>query len=339
MQEYRRTKNGDCTFNNSRTSLFGTRFSLFSLLVLLLLVTGCHLSDSESREFYGLFYGVAQYEIIQDLTFTDDDAVSMASLFSEWGYTTTLRLNEDATKKNLESDLSRLADDMGPEDTFVLYFSGHGGRHFDFYGTYAKTPGNEPPYADSDDEWILFYGSLQDLNFETWSNTAVNDDQLQEMLSVLPTKKKMVIIDACNSGGFIHNFTDTDAVPPNYTKNILENRDNVFQKAVALYGEAVNGSTTDLSYEDAVVLSASGEQEYSVELHSIEHGLFTYFFLETPQEGDINGDGYITITECYAYVAAAIDFNWNDNGYPTYNYHPHITGGPMDYVIFSKKGE
>ena len=309
--------------------------TFFVIIVTAVLLFSCDVTPKMEGEQYALFYGVADYNIIADLMFTDDDAEAMGSLFEDRGYNVTVRTNSDATLENLQSDIEELSEKIDEDDTFLFYFSGHGGRHYDFYGYFSEKSEAEPPSGDSDNEWILFSGSLESEDYDSWSETALNEEKLLKLITKLDTDKKIIIIDACNSGGFINNITDIDGIPPNYLENINENEDKIFSKAIDIYfSNSLRDDYPDISYEDAIVLTASGEQEYSVELYSIEHGLFTYYFLRSADHADINGDGYITATESYAYTSASLDINWNSYISSDYQYHPHITGGPVDLVLF-----
>jgi hypothetical protein len=308
--------------------------TLSLLISTFFLIAGCSLNGAMSSDSYALIYGVSEYNIITDLSYTDDDALAMDELLSAKGYKTTLRINSEATLTALQNDIERLQDKITAQDTFLFYFSGHGGRHYDFFGNFVEEGEEEPDSADSDNEWILFSGSLKNDDYESWSDTAANEETLRKMISPLDTDKKIIIIDACNSGGFIYNPTDIEGIPSDYKKNITENEEKVIQKAVTLYFDSKNKSNHDITFEDAVIMSASGEQEYSLELHSISHGLFTYYLLKTPAKADLNGDGYITTTEAHSYAAAAIDTNWNPYVSSQFNYHPHISGGPIDLVLF-----
>ena len=313
-------------------------FTFLVIIIVFATLLSCDSTPQMEGDQYALFYGVAEYDIITELMFTDDDAEAMGTLFEDRGYNVTVRTNSGATLENLQSDIEALAEKIDGDDTFLFYFSGHGGRHYDFYGSFAEPSETEPPSGDSDNEWILLSGSLQSEDYDSWAETAVNEEKLAKLISKLDTNKKIIIIDACNSGGFINNTTDIDGIPPNYLKSINENEERIFSKAVTIYfNNSLRDDYADLSYEDAIVIAASGEQEYSVELYSIEQGLFTYYFLRSSDRADINGDGYITATESYAYTAASLDVNWNSYISSDYHYHPRITGGPVDFVLFPVK--
>lgn len=327
------------------SSLFLPVILTMVIVFLTLPFSGCTMLGSNDGTSYALIYGVT-YDYLSSnnrLQYTDDDAIAVAELLESKGYTVTVRA-EGATGDGVlptfdtfKSDIIELSQIIGPRDTFLFYFSGHGGRSSDFL--LYNIQGQEPDYADSLDEWLLFHGVFAggDWTLESLQENGANEETLLELLSKLGTDRKMIIIDACNSGGFINNTTDADRIPPSINKAELgiTDREHILLRAASLYFDTVDTST-DISYADAVILSASGEQEYSLELSSIEHGLFTYYLLETPKNGDLNGDGLISITEAYAYTAACIEEDWNSNSdVPSdWQYAPHITGGPVDFLLF-----
>ena len=64
----------------------------------------------------------------------------------------------------------------------------------------------------------------------------------------------------------------------------------------------------------------------------------TYFLLESAERGDVNGDNYITVSESYFYIYNHINKDWNPVAYLNGAdvYFPHISGGPVDYILFTK---
>ena len=83
------------------------------------------------------------------------------------------------------------------------------------------------------------------------------------------------------------------------------------------------------------MLAAAGEQEFSWESLSFQHGVFTYFLLESATSGDRNSDGFVTVSEAYDYVRRSIDDRWNATSFYDERFAPHLSGGPVDYVLFT----
>ena len=280
-----------------------------------------------------LVYGISDYGGgDNDLNYTDDDAEDFAALLTAKGWNVRLRINgtagSEATLDRLKTDVAELSQLMRSGDRLLFYYSGH--------GVYANLSGGEPvSAADSYDELLLLYDSLPTLQAATTAaevlSVTVSDDSLAALLGTLPASTKTIILDSCFSGGFIGDSFTVDTTAADYTKFQHE---NVFYPAEAfsLYMD-YTPSDADLPASGFSVLTAAGESEESFESSTIQHGYFTYFLLHSPQYADYNNDGYISLTEAYAYTAASID-NLN-KGSLTYDYLPHVAAFPVDPVLFA----
>ncbi len=294
--------------------------NLSILLFVILLFAGCSFEIDYTQ--YAIVYGIADYNPAgagsEDLQYTDDDALAMGALFSSQGYSVTARTDSAATYTQLIADFNAVKSQAGRDDLFVFYFSGHG---------CAPTPagGDEPPTGDANNEGIVL-------------NTAVNtmnlyDDEMGQLIKSIPCKKKIVILDACNSGGFIGNELEADGTPPEYDGS-KESFGEILSEAFRLYTN-YRDTGYDIDPQDALVISASGEQEFSFESSSFSHGVFTYFLLETAGRGDHNGDGFVTVLEAFFYAKEQIEQNWNVHFEGALErFSPHVSGGPVDFVLF-----
>ena len=273
---------------------------------------------------YALVYGISLYDPTHlenqgyNLTYSDDDAVSVSEMLAGMGYQVVLRTNSDATLENLGTDIADISDSIMPADNFVLYFSGHGGKlpEDEYQQAYR-----EPSGQDADTEWLFLYGSL---GFSSITNldAAVSDNHLKGLLTPISTDRKILLLDACKSGGFIGSGLEVDGVSPDGE----DARKSTFFDTVTKYFS--NEERIDLSSGDAIVVAAAGEQEDSYEHPLYGHGAFTYHLLNTPSRGDANGDGYVTAGECYAYICGMLETEW-----PGPVFTPRISGGPVDFVL------
>lgn len=102
-----------------------------------------------------------------------------------------LLADEMATVEGFTSALRDLASRAGPEDRLLVFFSGHGVQ---------SPPGTGgPEEGDAADESLALYdGDL-------------SDDSLAAMLRGCPAAK-LLMIDACHSGGFVNDFGPGDDV-------------------------------------------------------------------------------------------------------------------------------
>ncbi|MFW5769023.1 MAG: caspase family protein [Spirochaetota bacterium] len=307
---------------------------LFLTLAVLGCFLGCKLGPGDIPGGVAVIYGVAVYPDLDDsdLTYTDDDGRAMRDLFvAKYGSSNVIfresagNPGDDATRARLEQDLQDAANLVGPGDNFVFYFSGHGGQ------TDSLPESREGPGSDSLDELIFFQDAAFDSGTDTWTAGALSEEELLALLQPIPTSRKFVIIDACNSGGFVGTSADVDGTSQDYDSYSVTDG---LARSIELYIRYPEIGSSDLPYNEAIVLSAAGEREFSYESGTIGHGVFTYFFLDTPTRGDLNGDGAVTIDEAFRYTSDRIDEQWNTY-LPSDQFHPHVSGGPVNYVLFS----
>ncbi len=313
--------------------------SLPILLVLLMLVTllaSCTLELNYDK--YAVVYGISDYPGTgNDLNYTDDDARDFGDLLYAQGYQVILRVTDDgavdadeATYNQLKTDLASVASLAGQNDLFVFFFSGHGYQQLS--GS-PDTTENGPGSDEYDELVVLVTDDLQATIYYT-------DDELAEDLQSIPCVKKVVIIDACNSGGFIANELEIDTIPPSLSEGSDSSLVERIAYAIDLYAN-FGDTTSDITPSLALVLAASGEREESYEApppvgNLYYHGVMTYFLLRSATAGDRNGDGYVTVTEVYDYIRKSIELEWNMSLSIIYNFLPHVSGGPIDYILFTK---
>lgn len=139
-------------------------------------------------EIYGIFVGISDYPgTDSDLSYTDQDAtrardalINGAGMRPENSITL---LNSDATTANFHAAIERTAMRATAQDTFVLFYSGHGDRVIRLDG---------PDSADPDglDETIELYDG------------AMIDDELALLFDTVSAGTTLLVLDSCFSGGF-----------------------------------------------------------------------------------------------------------------------------------------
>ena len=325
-------------------------------------LASCSLFDytSMAPKKYAMVYGVTNYVSTFDghwtslnnpnLEFPDADARSVASMLSGAGYSILLRYVDGSGNEylqrptdpapvlqgnvlsdptgtlgpstaNLSLDIAAyFHGTVGPNDVFLFYFSGHG----------MQDPAGSLPLRH---EYIvplggvLWYSSVN--GYFGDPNLSVRDDQLGGILSAnIQSPRKVVILDTCNSGGFIGNSLEVDATPPAQGAT----RPSVLTEAIANFA-AFQASPTGVSPYNAQVISAAGRDESSYETTRFGHGVMTYYLLQTAGQADLNRDGAVTVLEAFSYVKAGIEAGWNQSD-PESAFTPHVSGGPVDFVLF-----
>ena len=323
-----------------------TRIRMSAAVAVLVMASACA-PNSSAPVRYALIYGISRYVdgraegFAPNLSYCDDDARAMAEILAADSVDILVRTDADASKERILGDIAALASLITEEDMLIVYFSGHGGVLSDFaIDDEAALAAGFP----AESEWIFPYGAIDpDLPTSYLTPEAMHlsrglyDAELEEALAAVPTSRKLVVLDACNSGGFISSGgADVDSIPPTYRDFDGLDRGRIFATAVSYFfspraAVAVGG----LGPENALVLAAAGAAEFGYETTSYAHGVFTWFLLEAAVEGDLNGDGAVTAVEAFSYARAAIELTWNDDysGTP-YVFHPHLSGGPVDLVLF-----
>jgi uncharacterized caspase-like protein len=244
---------------------------------------------------YALVYG-SDYQgsvVGPPLGFPDDDAGAIADILDRKGYNVQKRINAAATSAQLETDIGSLSGMAEKDSMFLFYFSGHG-------------------HSLGGSEYIVFYDGV-----------LVSDNELMRIISRVPSRQKVVIIDACYSGGFIGDSPGVDTEGSSPVSSAAE--------AFSKYFANIRGG--DIAYTEAIVLTAAGARELSWETGGYNHGVFTYFLLQTPRKADANNDGFVTASEAYYFAKNAVVSAWNSQ-HPAESFYPHISGGAMDFVLF-----
>ena len=242
-----------------------------------------------------LVIGIADYQSVKDLNYSDDDARGMKDGLIEIGFSSqniTTYIDSQATKNAIKNAISSVAVRSTSSDLFIFYFSGHG-------GTYDSdiAPIDE---ADGFDEYLVPY----DANINISSQ--IRDDELKSWLSSVPGKK-VVILDSCHSGGF--------------SKSI-----GITAKTLTGIKEAniIDGFSKDLDISGFFTMTACKENETSIEDPDLFNGIFTEYLIEGLYgNADINGNG-ITAEELFYY---AEPLTLNRANYYQIEQHPQVYDG------------
>jgi len=276
---------------------------------------------------HALVIGIADYQStrINDLFYTDDDAMSMADLLAAqgWDVEETL-IDSDASKAGIISAIQNLLESVPKGDYALIYYSGHG------------TESNGTSY-------------LVPYDYDINSNSKlISEDELAALFSSYAKTDNLIFIaDSCFSGGFIPDTEVLDAVPSDYSASRFSTKEAfpffAFKNLAALVQNNADSDGTLVP----MVISAAGSLEFSYEdfrpeaynyLKLYQHGIFTYFFLKAAYFGDVNRDGFVTATEAYHYATSSIAKEWNRKyGTWGWDFYPHISGGLRDIVLFSNK--
>ena len=175
----------------------------------------------------------------------------------------------DATTANIRAALESLAQSISSQSTVFLYFSGHGGRALENGAQRAYLC---PREADPDD----------------LAQTAVAGDEFSALLSAVPARRLLVMLDACHAGGSADLKAADDSM--------------VWKAGLSdAYYEALSQGS------GRVVIASSKEDQFSYVRPQGDLSLFTYHLLQALRgKAAVRGDGLIRVLDVFHYVNEAV---------------------------------
>lgn len=224
------------------------------------------------RNVYAVVIGIGKFqdERIPPLRFTVPDAQGFYDVLTDPNYGRVpkehvqLLLDDEATYKGIKSAIgSWLSKNARENDTVIIYYSGHG------------APENNETY------WVTYDANIDDLYA-----TAMNNNEIADMLDRVESKRVLTFLDSCYSAATVKRS--------NRTRDV-----------------AVEIPWDDFSGEGNVTISASNGKQLSLEMESYGHGVFTYYLLKGMQ-GEADGmagterDGVVEVEELWNFVRNSV---------------------------------
>lgn len=203
---------------------------------------------------YAVVVGIGTYDAMQTLRYTDDDAYQMyAFLKSPEGGALAdnqveILVDEQATRLNIENALAEKLGRADADDIVIFYFSGHG--------------------VD---------GYFVPVDFDGVNNL-LSHARVTQLLENSSAKHKLVLADACHSGGLLAAKSATASPTRLY---------DAFAKT--------SGGTA--------LLLSSRSSEVSLEANNLRSGVFSHFVMRGMKgEADSDRNRIVTVEELHAYV-------------------------------------
>lgn len=244
-------------------------------------------------ELYFLGLGVSKYRNqALDLQFADGDATELAARFGQMGkgfsqvHVKTLT-NADCTVAGMTAAKEWLRQSK-VDDTVVLFVAGH--------GVHDK---------DSDE---TYYYLTHETNLDRLAGSAAPFDLLEDMLVSAPARRKLALMDTCESGERDRDEgATTVAAGPNVISRGLRRavagkpRPYIYERDRFIYNNLQRRS-------GAIVLSSSRGGEASYESAEFKHGFFTAAILRAlgDRQVDRNRDGQVSTDELALYVGKLV---------------------------------
>jgi len=223
---------------------------------------------------------------VAELKYAASDATELKKVLDQMGFDQSIALLDDgAERKKIVGHLSRMAAIVRPQDTFLLYFAGHGLR---------SKVGKTPTY------WLTYDTDIDELDV-----AGIRLSHLLDYVADIKASRKIIILDHCFSGDVVVNAqaladasrgSDSNAAtieppPPTARPGIPT---DVFNAAAPIAGSGtlVIAAARDLAYE----LSSTG------------HGVLTTALLKalTTREADRDRDAKVSALELMTYLRGEV---------------------------------
>ena len=214
---------------------------------------------------HALIIGVAAYRYIRPLSKTTTDAQDLYETLLQQGYLLTnvaLLLNEQATKPGISDKLNWLAHRVGPDDTVVIFFSGHGVQ---LVGGF----------------WPGEYLCPVEATLDRVRDTLISHEEFTTSLRAIHAGRLVVFLDACHAG------------------SVGQPKDPAVQVRAGL-SEATY--TQLAAGQGRIIIASCRPNEVSWELPEMRNGLFTNYLLEGLRGGAARQDGTVWMSNLFGYV-------------------------------------
>lgn len=248
---------------------------------------------------YALVIAIANYQTVSCLpAAVQNDAKDVQAALispSHCGYPSLnvkLLLDGEATLAEIRAQLSWLAGVAGPDDSVVIYFSGHGAR-------LAGSSGHESVLIPVD-------AVINDLR-----SSSISETELSVALKAIRSARLLILLDACHSGGAVI-FKDLQG------SELLES--GFDEKSLQHLAEGVG----------RVVIASSRSTETSLVMPGAPNSVFTQHLLEA-LKGEIpsRGDGFVRVFQVFEHVAAAVPQTTAERQHPIFKASDVETNFPV----------
>ncbi|MEP0986117.1 caspase family protein [Ekhidna sp.] len=252
------------------------------------------------KDLYLVTVGVSNYENEDfNLTYASKDAKDLAELFSSQNQFENVYhlnyLNEEATPENVKTTRERL-EQSKIDDHVIFFFAGHGllNRELDYFL------------------------AMHHIDFNNPGEGGMAYEDVEKLLSYIPSRNKLILIDACHSGEVEKDNVVLEEGTGNTPNARLTSRgfSNVREKTglsrILGYGNLfkfMRSQFADLRENTGTIaISSAGGAEYALESADWKNGVFTYYLKEgmINNGADLNGDGKIYASEMQKYLSEKV---------------------------------
>lgn len=234
-----------------------------------LLLLACFLSiaaNISAKDIYVVCVGISNYESIQSLKLPQEDAKAVAELYRAHSDNVSIITGRFATRTTVLNECRSMFSKAREDDMVVLFFSGHG-----------------------------LEGGLCPYDIKADGTNAILYQDVQKIMSTSDAAQKIIIADACFSGGLRVND--------------------------------VKGKSNN--YSNVILFLSSRNGETSQESLFMKNGIFTTYLLRGLRgAADTDRDRKISAKELFSFVSENVKKKTGDQQ------HPVMWGNFDDELIF-----
>lgn len=244
--------------------------------------------EAGDRELYVIGMGAARYrDTANNLRYAAKDMTDLTSFLKT---TSSYRQVHLATWQNeavtpfLTDSIRNFLRSARPQDVVLCYFAGHG-------------------LLDKANQYFL---ATYPVDFHNPASGGIAVEALTEAIASAAARKKLILIDACNSG-----LTDDLLSLAPLAGSDSSAAVHVVSRGLKVPGgNAPAASTLAFTFQHfgqgtgVDILAAAAGNEYALERGDLKNGVFTYSLLQALRTGkaDADEDGTITLSELQRYV-------------------------------------
>lgn len=253
------------------------------------------------KDLYVITIGVSNYQDTNfNLTYANKDAKDLQQLFGKQqkrfeNIHQISLLDNHATNENIKAIKQKLSK-VSIDDHIILFFAGHGllNKELDYFlATHA-------------------------VNFDSPTTTALSFDDLQSLVSDIPSRHKLIMIDACHSGELEKKAVEVVRNGTKISNAKLTSRGYTQVRAKVGLSELIGFNSmfkfmksvfADLRENTGtIVISSAGGEEYALESAEWKNGVFTFFVKEgiISQKADLDQNGEIYASELQKYLGKKV---------------------------------
>jgi uncharacterized caspase-like protein len=246
--------------------------------------------EKQKPDLYVVAIGVSDYhDDAYDLSYAAKDAGDIcATLNSDSGFYNGVNVlkitDKEATKQNILKAKDFLSKSKA-NDVVIMSVAGHG-------------------LLDNN---LDYYFATTDIDFNNPSAKGLPYDELEGLLDGIPSRNKLLLLDACHSGELDKDETEITTLASTAEGEVKSRGMKTVKtkEGGSVSFELMRELFADLRKSSgAVVISSASGTEFAFESSEWQNGVFTYSLLEglKTSKADKNADKVITVSELKDYV-------------------------------------